>query len=191
MKNVIVYGHPWEKSFNHATLEAVIRGLESENQDYTLIDLYGDDFDPRYSAEELALFSKGEALDPLVQKYQEIMIGAEKLIFIFPVWWNDVPSIIKGFLDKVMLREFSYVDTPRGIKGKMTHIEEALVVTTSTSPKWYLKYFSGNAVAGVFMNTTLKSLGIKKRNWLHLGQINTVSSEKRQEFLKSVCEYVQ
>ncbi|WP_167629696.1 NAD(P)H-dependent oxidoreductase [Listeria valentina] len=118
------------------------------------------------------------------------MMGAEKLIFIFPVWWNDVPSIIKGFLDKVMLKEFSYVDTPRGIKGKMSHIAEALVITTSTSPKWYLKYFSGNAVAGVFMNTTLKSLGIKNRNWLHLGQINGVSDKKRQEFLELVGECV-
>ena len=29
---------------------------------------------------------------------------------IFPIWWADMPAIVKGFLDKVLLRTFAYME---------------------------------------------------------------------------------
>ena len=68
-KNLIVYAHPYDKSFNHAILAQVQDLLEKKGQTYELIDLYEDGFNPVYTKEELALFNKGQALDPLVLKY--------------------------------------------------------------------------------------------------------------------------
>jgi len=46
MKNLIIYAHPSEKSFNSAILKTVIEALNSKNEDYKLIDSYKENFKP-------------------------------------------------------------------------------------------------------------------------------------------------
>lgn len=48
MKTLIIYCHPYEKSFNHAILETVKDNLRSKKIDYQVIDLYADNFNPTY-----------------------------------------------------------------------------------------------------------------------------------------------
>lgn len=95
-KTTIIYAHPYEKSFNHAILERVQALLDAKGQEYRLIDLYADGFNPVYTKEELALFREGKALDPLVLQYQQALKDSKRLIFIFPIWWADMPAIVKG-----------------------------------------------------------------------------------------------
>ncbi|MFB8734752.1 NAD(P)H-dependent oxidoreductase [Bacillus sp. SL00103] len=44
------------------------------------------------------------------KNYQEKLNQSTELIFIFPVWWWDLPAILKGFIDKVMLRGFAFLE---------------------------------------------------------------------------------
>lgn len=90
MATTVIYAHPYEGSFN-----------------------------PVYSKEELALFNQGQVLDPSVQKYQQMIKESRRLIFIFPIWWADMPAIVKGFLDKVLLKQFAYVESKTGLSGRM------------------------------------------------------------------------
>ena len=46
MDCLIIYCHPYDKSFNHAVLENVGNNLRQNNKDYKLIDLYKDGFVP-------------------------------------------------------------------------------------------------------------------------------------------------
>jgi len=132
-KTTIIYAHPYEKSFNHAILERVQALLDAKGQEYRLIDLYADGFNPVYTKEELALFREGKALDPLVLQYQEALKDSKRLIFIFPIWWADMPAIVKGFLDKVLLRTFAYMENRVGLLEGRLDIDEALVISTSTA----------------------------------------------------------
>jgi len=185
-QTVIIYAHPYEKSFNQAICDKVVETLAEQKKSYQLIDLYRDNFNPAYTKKELELFASGKTTDVLVEKYQQAILAAEKLIFIFPVWWNDLPAIVKGFIDKVMKKEFAYEITNVGIKGKLNNIKEVVVYTTATSPKWYLKFFAGNAIKKVFLKATIKQIGIKKTRWYHLGKINSISTEKRVDFLNNI-----
>lgn len=180
----IIFAHPWEKSYNQAILNTVIEGFEENKIPYQIIDLYKDEFNPVLSKKELSLFSKGETTDFLVKKYQKMLLETEELIFIFPVWWYDLPAILKGFMDKVMLKKFSYVEGKFGLTGQLTHIKKATVITTAQSPKWYLKLAAGNLIQGTFIKATLKSIGIRQAKWLHLGQISSITKEKRTSFLE-------
>ena len=130
----IIYAHPYDQSFNHGILRRVQQLLDEKGEKYRLIDLYADGFNPSYTKEELALFNQGKALDPLVLHYQELLKTTNRLIFIFPIWWADMPAIVKGFEDKVFLKTFAYVPTATGLKGNLSHIKEALVISTSTAP---------------------------------------------------------
>ena len=113
----------------------------------------------------------------------------DRLIFIFPLWWSDVPAILKGFFDKVMLKQFAYTATSRGLKGNLTQIQSAKVIVTGQVPKWYLKYVRGNPIQKIFIGVTLKNIGIKKAKWLYCSDCSNPSqsaSEKRKRFLDKI-----
>ncbi len=181
----VIYAHPYDKSFNHAILETVLSNLKHSGTDYNLIDLYKDGFNPVYSTEELALFKTGKTLDPMVAKYQEILKTTDKLMIITPIWWNSIPAILKGFFDKVLKMNFAYISVKTGVKGLLTNVQSAEIITTSTSPKFYIRYFAGNCINGS-VKSTLKQIGIKQVTWKHLGNIGNSTDENRKKFLKSL-----
>lgn len=189
-KILIVYCHPYAKSFNHAILEAVEHNFDHHQVSYTVIDLYQDQFVPSYDVAELRLFHAGKTHDPLVQKYLRLLQRADGLVIISPVLWNDVPAMLKGFIDKVMKEGpgLSHIVTKTGVKGLLTNLQHAYVLTTSTSPTFYLRLFCGNALNGVFVHHTLKQIGVQHAYWYNFGGITKSTLKKRQRYLQQVAE---
>ncbi|MCH4169645.1 MAG: NAD(P)H-dependent oxidoreductase [Lactobacillus sp.] len=189
---LIVYAHPYSGSFNHAVLETITQNLTRQKQAYTVIDLYQDQFKPVYDAEELRLFHTGQTHDPLVTKYLALLKNAGEIIFVTPIWWNALPAMLKGFIDKVMKEgeDLTHTVTKTGVKGCLTNLKQAYVFTTSTSPTLYFKLMSGNSIQKIFINKTLKQLGIKKAKWVNFGGITNSTVQQRQRFL-SRCNELQ
>lgn len=185
----IVYAHPYNGSFNHAILTRLIDYFEAENQPFQVIDLYQDGFDPRYSPEELRLFSRGETPYQLVKTYQKLMANSDELLFITPIWWHNLPAELKGFFDKVMLKDFAYTEDPEW-RGLLTYIKKATVITTATITKDYLRHESGDPIQGNLINRTFADIGIDpaKTNWIHFGKVNLTTNEVRQQFLANLPE---
>ena len=186
MKTTILFAHPWHGSFNKAILDVLIQRLDAQSKNYHLIDLNKDNFNPVLEEKDLALYSKGETTDKLVLYYQEVLKETSELIFIFPIWWYGIPAILKGFVDKVMLKNFSYVETKYGLKGLLNHIDKTTVITTSEYPTWYLKFLSGNPIKGTFINKTLKGVGLRNIKWLNNGYTTSGKNESRKKFLQKV-----
>ncbi|MCD2256385.1 NAD(P)H-dependent oxidoreductase [Agrilactobacillus fermenti] len=124
----------------------------------------------------------------MVEHYQELLQQANKVIIITPIWWNDLPGMLKGFFDKVMKMNFAYRATKTGVKGLLTKIQQLTIITTSTSPTWYLKLFCGNAVKSVFLKASVKQMGIKNTSWLNFGSIGKQSLSKRQAYLSDLSK---
>ncbi|WP_314066762.1 NAD(P)H-dependent oxidoreductase [uncultured Vagococcus sp.] len=185
MKTTIVYAHPWSGSFN----QSILSKLVMRYPEASVIDLYGDQFNPVMSVEELALFSKGESLDPLIKDYQLLLQQTNRLIVVFPIWWYGMPAILKGFFDKVMLKEFAYKEGKAGVLvGQLSQVKETYIVTTSQSPTWYIKYFGGNPIAKTLIKRVLKDIGLKKVKWINEGTIATSPKEKKNAFLDRLAK---
>ena len=189
-RTLIVYAHPYDGSFNHAVLEAATSALDKAGRPYDVVDLYADGFDPRMPAEELALFTEGGTLDPLVSHYQKLIEGASRIVVIAPIWWSELPAIIKGFVDKVMKQNWAYYPTATGVKGRLTHIQQVLVLTTSTAPTWFLRRFCGNYVGSVFLGAVLKQLGMGGRSWVNFGKVGKTGRRQHKKHLKRVARLV-
>ena len=99
---LIVYCHPYDKSFNHAILETIVNNLNRHHQKFKIIDLYKENFDPVYSAQELKLYHAGETVDPQVTRYLTLFRQVKGVIFVTPLWWNSIPGMLKGFIDKTL-----------------------------------------------------------------------------------------
>lgn len=186
MKTTLILAHPWHGSFNKAILDTITKKLDARSEAYQIIDLNKDKFNPVMEEKDLALFNKGDTTDELVKKYQAMLMDTKDLIFIFPVWWFDVPAILKGFFDKVMLKNFSYKETNTGLKGLLTHIDRTYVISTSESPTWYLKLFAGNPIKRVFIRNTLKANGLKSIKWINSDRTTSGTNKRREKFLKRI-----
>jgi putative NADPH-quinone reductase len=191
MNITIIYSHPWEGSYNHAILERVKETL-SLKHNVDVIDLNRDNFDPVLREKELALYSEGKFLDPRVKEYQEKLEKTDHLLFIHPIWWADVPAILKGFFDKVLLKYWAYEDNDGGLpKGLLTHIKGATVITTMMGPNFYYDYIVGNPLKGSLVKGTIKFCGIKKVKVIKVGSVTNISDEKRKRWLDKIGNYMK
>ena len=188
MSVIIVYCHPYEESFNHAVLENVKANLNNKRVEYQIIDLYQEKFSPIYSKEELKLYHSGKTTDPLVRKYLHMIKAASTVIFITPIWWNSIPGMLKGFIDKVMKEGvgLSHTISKTGIHGELTNVRHCYVLTTSSSPTLYFKMLMGNGMKKIFINKTLKQLGFHDRHWQNFGGITESSVSRRKKYLNRV-----
>lgn len=191
MNNLIVYVHPYDKSFNHAILNAVQTNMKQNKKEFKILDLYKDNFNPVYDAKELELYSKGKTCRSQVEVYLKELKNADTLIIICPFWWNGVPGILKGFIDVVMKegKGLTHENTKMGVKGELTNIKHTYVITTSAAPTFYIKLFLGNGIKKIFLNKTLKQLGMQKRKWINFGNITESTNIKRNRFLSHIKEY--
>lgn len=190
----IVYAHPWDGSYNHAILTSLTEKLETKKEPFQVIDLYKDGFNPVFTAEELKHFHKGETPYSLVKDYQEKLKQSTELVFIFPVWWWDLPAMLKGFIDKVMLSGFAFIEDQNTgtLQGLLTNIKKTTVISTSTTDKEYIESEAGNAIQSVFIDRTLADLGLKNEStkWIHFSRVNLTTDEKRKQFLKEISQII-
>ena len=181
MKPTIVFAHPWDGSFNKAILDEVASNLE----DYYLIDLYKDGFNPVMSAEDLAVYNAGKSHDPHVAKYNEILDDTDEIIFIFPIWWYDMPAILRGFFDKVMLADSAFTADETGLKA-IRHINKTVVITTSFASTDELIHKFGDPFHGTILSATFEMVGFHNAKWVNYGSIEASTEEERKEFLANI-----
>ena len=98
--------------------------------------------------------------------------------------------MLKGFIDKVMKegKGLSHTVTKTGIHGELTNINHTYVFTTSTSPTIYLKLFLGNGIKRIFINKTLKQLGMQDCHWYNFGGISNSSNDRRNRYLDKIMK---
>lgn len=185
MKFHIIIDHPWQGSFNFAILESITKVLKENGQEFDLLDLNREDFNPVFSEKELAVYAEGKILDPIVKEYQQRLKAAEYLIFIFPIWWNVMPAMLKGWMDKVLTPGFAFT-TGQVPSPLLNHIKGATVVTSTGSPDDFHRKEYNNALKWVFCEGTLKFCGVENITWLNFGETGFVSREKHAQWIKSI-----
>ena len=188
MNATIVYAHPWNNSFNHAILEKVIETLKGRNDEVSIIDLYKDKFNPVMTEEDLNLYMKGESADPLVVHYNEILDKTDKIIFIFPIWWYDMPAIMRGFLDKVLLSGSSYIED-NGMHP-VRNIEHTVILTTSSAPTDSLINDFGDPMNGTMIKGTFNAVGFFNAVWHNYGVIGSATRAETEHYLTTIPELV-
>jgi NAD(P)H dehydrogenase (quinone) len=187
MKNLIIYAHPYDKSYNSSILQSLEEQLLEKKQTVDVINLYKEEFNPVLKQEELALYSQGKSIDPKVEDYQNRINNADHLFFIFPVWWYDIPAILKGFLDKVLLKNWAYELSETGIpKGKLTFIKKTTIISTMKSPKWYYWLLYRHSIKHSFIKGTLKFCGLKNIKWMNITNIENMGDQKRKQWLNKI-----
>lgn len=107
MKNLIIYAHPNPASLNHLFKQTVLESLEQSEQEIVIRDLNKINFNPVLSLEDMNGQRMGKVAED-VQIEQDLITWADRIIFIYPIWWTGMPAIMKGYIDRVFSYGFAY-----------------------------------------------------------------------------------
>jgi len=107
MKNLIVYAHPNSGSLNHFFKQTVLEILQEFGEEIAVRDLNEINFNPVLSLEDMNGQRMGTVADD-VKTEQDFITWADRIIFIYPIWWTGMPAIMKGYIDRVFSYGFAY-----------------------------------------------------------------------------------
>lgn len=185
MKVVIVFNHPYDGSYCNAILNSVTTGLQRANHKIDLIHLDKEGFNPVMTASDLKAFVDRKPIDPKVIEYKKRLDEADHLVFIFPIWWELMPAMTKGFIDKVIFpgAAYDYTKSGYGMVPLFKGIKSVTVITTMNTPGILYRLVFGNAIKKALITGTFWKTGYKNRKWISFNGVKMVSDAKRKKWL--------
>ncbi len=148
--SLVVLAHPEPSSFAAALARTATDSLTDAGWAVTLLDLYGEGFDPVLSErdftdraiperlqpmDEQAHAAAGGTFAPGLARHVELFTAADLLVLVSPMWWFSVPAMLKGWIDRVFANgvAYRYPDVPAW-SGFLGSKRGMLVMTSSYDP---------------------------------------------------------
>jgi len=188
-KILIINGHPNESSFNSTLASAYIAGAEKSGNNIKYIATGKLDFNPNLQFG----YQKRTELEPDMLKAWEKIKWAEHIVWIYPQWWGFMPSILKGFIDRLFLPGFAYqpaegnsITWEKLLQGKSSHI-----INTMDYPVWYYKWILRERGTKIMKNNILSFVGIKTVKTTYIGPIKNSSQDFREKWIKKINYFGQ
>ena len=94
MNILVVNGHPDKESFCEAIFNSYVDNIDRDKHDIETLKLNDIDFDPvlRYG------YRKRMEKDENISRSQELLLWADHIVFVYPIWWSSMPSLLKGWI---------------------------------------------------------------------------------------------
>jgi putative NADPH-quinone reductase len=115
---VVVAHHRTDSLTAHTARRAAVR-LEAAGYRIDLLDLHAEGFDPRMNTSDQPDWGNREkAYSEEVHAHMQRILDADVVVAVFPVYWQSVPAILKGWIDRVWNYGFAYGRSRPRLAGK-------------------------------------------------------------------------
>jgi putative NADPH-quinone reductase len=185
MKILVVNGHPDAKSFIAAIGAEFVKSLDRRRHEIKTLELGKMKFDP------VLRFGYREKMPPDadIERSQKLLKWADHIVFIYPIWWSSMPSLLKGWIDRVLTPGFAYnMQGVRSIKHLAGRTAE--LILTSDGPAFYYRWLAPTPVR-LMKKHILGMCGIKTVKVRIFGGTRAASDETRQKFIDKVRKGVK
>ena len=189
MNYFIIYCHPNEKSFNKAILEQVTDELYSTGEIFDICNLYSSGFDPLLREKDLQQIHAGNIPVDITKQQQRIK-EADRLVFIFPIWWVSMPALLKGYIDKVFSMGFAYSYSSKGVIPLLTDKQAIIINTMGSNYNEYEQTGMLHLIQKQFSVGIFNFCGIEIIGHLILGDVIRSTPEQRTDMLQQVKQYI-
>jgi len=179
---LIIDGHPDASSLCAALAVSHAEGLRTGGAGVALLALRELAFDPILRVG----YHAQQPLEPDLQRAQQLIADARRIVVVVPVWWGSMPALLKGFFDRTLERGWAFRYLPNGMPEGLLSGRSARVIVTSDSPTWYLRFVQGDPTVRSLVRSTLKFCGLKPLDLTRIGPVHKSSPEQRQRWLDQV-----
>ncbi|AJA49947.1 NAD(P)H dehydrogenase [Clostridium pasteurianum DSM 525 = ATCC 6013] len=188
MKLLIIYTHPNHESLCYSFLQKILQGSnENSNvKDIKVLDLYEEKFNP------LLVFNRDKPrrnlyCDAELEKYRQQIIWADKLVFIYPIWWGRPPAMLLGYIDQIFASNFAYRYKGFTSEGLLEG-RSAVCISTMRGPTNYPLFFLHDAHKVLMKKALFNYVGIKKVKFFEFGNMESENG-KQVEKLNKIYNY--
>ena len=185
MRVFVVYCHPSEDSLTREVKDSFLAGLKSAGHSYIISDLYAMNFSSDMSEGEYlreAYYRRELPLPEDVQAEQEKINCSDIIAFIYPVFWTEAPSKLKGWFDRVWTFGFAY-----GENRSMKQLEKGIALCVAGNTQEYFDRTGlGEAMKKVMLEDRLFDR-VKQKEMIILGAASRELEERelnREKHLK-------
>jgi putative NADPH-quinone reductase len=182
-RTLIVLGHPSSGSLCAALADTYAETARQAGAEIRILKLGELQFDP------VLWHGYGEAqpLEPDLATAQQHISWAEHLVFVYPIWWGALPSLLKGFIDRTFLPGFAFKYRPdsswwdRLLTGR-----SARLIVTMDSPPWYYRWVFRMPGHNQMRKTILEYCGIRPVAVTSFGPVHGSTPETRARWVEQV-----
>ncbi|MBJ3775309.1 NAD(P)H-dependent oxidoreductase [Acuticoccus mangrovi] len=107
MHLMTVFAHPYTDKYPAAVLTRFVEPFRTASYSVDILDLHAEHFDPRFTTDDHAHFWGGPVPADIAEMHRRIE-RADKLAFVFPVYWWGMPAIMKGWIERVFTPGWAY-----------------------------------------------------------------------------------
>jgi NAD(P)H dehydrogenase (quinone) len=181
-KIFILVGNPRNDSHSASLGDSYAEGARAAGHEVRMTRIADMKFDPILHKGYTAI----QELEPDLKQFQEDVKWCDTYVTVFPIWWSDVPAILKGLVDRVWLPGFAYnfrkdgLGWIRRLKGK-----RARVIVTSDSHPLLIWILFGEHING-YVRGVLRFSGFApvRRTWI--SGMKKMKPESWDKYLKKM-----
>lgn len=171
MKHAIIVGHPDPNSFTMAMVARYRQTMSALGHEHVVRDLYQMDFDPRLKLAEMPdrpIWS----IAPDAAAERELLKEASVFAFIYPLWFNSPPAIVKGYIDRIFGAGFGYAQLRAGGLEPLLGGRQLITITVSgSSSAWLNEQGSWESLRSLFDTYLGKVCGMRVRPHIHFDSV--------------------
>lgn len=187
-RTLLILGHPREDSFCGALSRAYLDGAGQAGAEVRMIHVGALEFDPLLDRRKHP--QEGAAgLEPCLLQAQEDMAWARHLVFVYPIWWGNVPAVLKGFIDRVFQLGFGFCYRQgSSCRLKLLGGRSARLIETMDAPVWWYALAYRAPARNAMRRALLECCGIRPVRHTSLGRVRWLDDAARGKCIERVRE---
>ncbi len=191
MKTLVIIANPSKSSFTHALADAYKGWAEKRWDKVELLDLYdfGQDILSYESTQELKKW-KCNGWEKMKQIH-EMLSWNDEYAFFFPVWWGNIPAILKNFFDVNFSAGFAFNFVEwKSLPEKLLTDKTAKIYYHSDAPSFLYKipFFTGINIKKYLSKAILGFCWVKVVWGMCIWWLHGKTDEQRRSILQQVSE---
>lgn len=157
-KILVVLGHPDTKSLCATLSRDYVRGARAAGAAVKQLVLSRLKFDPILHDG----YKTVQSLEPDLLRAQKLILWADHLVFVYPMWWGSMPALLKGFFDRVFHPGFAFKFATKDayLWDKLLTGRSGRVMITSDGPPVAIRLLYSNPAIQAIKGMTLEFCGV-------------------------------
>ena len=172
----IIFANPNPKSFTYAIKDSISTFLTNNKEKFETLDLY--------SKDEYKII--GGYTNNSIMEIQFKISKSNELIFIHPLYWINMPAIMKNFFEQIFTEGFTYnyVGENRDFVPLLENIKAHVIITGNGRREEY-EDFNGRTDFEIVWADMLQASGITPVIIEYIGGMDRMTDSERKNILES------
>lgn len=181
MDLLVIDGHPDPDSLCAALVREYADAARDAGARVEVLPLRDLDFDPH-----LRRGLRDHRAEPDILRARTLLVEADHVVVVSPVWWGSVPALLKGFFDRTLERGWAYRYRDNGLPQGLLSGRSGRVVITTDSPGVYLRWIKGDTTMRQIRRSTLRFCGLRPVDVTRFGPVHGSTDRRRAGWLREI-----